>query len=85
MGNAIINPGRFFEKKITHKQFGMKDPKQPHKDVHTNTCSNQCFDDAQLSKHWLDFADTKYNLKETANVMNYTYCVKTCMKKSNYI
>ena len=39
MGNAVTNPGRFFEKKVHHEHLGMKDPLFPNAAAPPANCS----------------------------------------------
>lgn len=82
MGNAITNPKRFIEKKVLHEQFGLSDPKQPHKNARANECADKCYDQSlALHKPNLNYMDKNRTAKEIGDVVQHMHCVKTCMKK----
>ena len=78
MGNAITNPGRFIEKKIMHEQFGVPDPKQPHKTEKAQACANQCFD---LHNNTYSYTDKHRDWKMMGDTFAYAHCNRTCQKK----
>jgi len=69
MGNAIRNPGRFFEKKVAHEIFGAHDPRASEKDrqiwekcnekhinIIENMQKNTHLTKGQRAQHHADFA-----------------------------